>query len=117
MINIFLKWILSAVSLLLVSYLVPDFHIASIYSALIAAAILGLVNVLIKPFLIILTLPINILTLGLFTLVINAVMLLLVSSIVKGIEIRTFTAAIMGAVILWLVSFITNTILKEDGQS
>lgn len=117
MTTILLKWILSAASLILVSIIVPDFHIENFYAALIAAAILGLVNVLIKPFLIILTLPINILTLGLFTLIINAVMLLLVNTIVKGVEIRSFTAAVYGAVILWMVSFITNALTKERSAS
>ena len=97
-----------------VAYLVPGIAVASFYSALVAALILGLVNILIKPILIILTLPINILTLGLFTFVINAGLLLIVSSIVKGFEIANFSAALMAAIVLWLCSILTNTLLSND---
>lgn len=81
---------------------------ANFWSALIAALVIGLVNALIRPLLLILTLPVNILTLGLFTLVINAFMFWLASSIVKGFDVANFWAAFWGALVFWLVSWLVN---------
>ncbi len=107
---IVLMWIVNALALLIVASIVPGFAIDSFYSALIVALILGLVNAIIRPLVLLFTLPINILTLGLFTFVVNALMLTLVSSIVKGFTIESFSAAIWAAIVLWIVSFITNLI-------
>lgn len=98
----------------MVAYLIPGVTVASFYSALIAALILGLINALIRPLVIILTLPINIFSLGLFTFIINALMLWLVSTIVKGFDIANFGSALWAALIIWLISLITNWFLKED---
>lgn len=108
-----LRWLLSAVVLMLVAYLVPGIAVASFYSALIAALVLGLVNALVRPILIVLTLPVNILTLGLFTLVINALMFLLVSSIVKGFNVAGFWPAFWGALSMWLISWALNTVFSK----
>jgi putative membrane protein len=105
-----LRWFLSAVALILVSYIVPGFHVDSLTAAFITALLLGLVNAIIRPILLLLTLPINILTLGLFTLVINALMLLLVSSIYRGFTIDSFSSALWGGLILWVIGWITNAI-------
>lgn len=113
-----LRWLLNAIALLLIANLLPGFHVDSFYAALIAALVLGLVNILIKPFLLLLTFPINIVSLGLFTFVINAVMLLLVSSVVKGFTIDGFGAAFLGALLLWIISMGINMLLspKESKQ-
>jgi len=87
----------------------------SFYAALVTAIVLGLINALIRPVLIILTLPINILTLGLFTLVINGLLVLFVASFVKGFSVAGFGPAILLSIFLWLGSFLTNFLLK-DGQ-
>lgn len=108
-----LRWIVSALSLLLVAYLIPGFEVSGFYAALIAALILGLVNAVIRPILIILTLPITILTLGLFTLVINALMLWFVASFIDGFAIAGFAAAFWGALVLWLVGWITSALFAE----
>lgn len=115
---ILLRWLLNAIALLLIANLLPGFHVDSFYAALIAALVLGLVNILIKPILLLLTLPITIVSLGLFTLVINALMLLLVSSVVKGFTIDTFGVAFLGAILLWLVSMAINILLtpKQSKQ-
>ena len=97
---------------MLLTYVVPGISVKNFYSALVAALILGLVNAVIRPLLILLTLPVNILTLGLFTLVINALMLWLVASIVKGFDVKNFVAAFFGALILWAVSWLTNALTK-----
>lgn len=111
--SLLLQWILGALSLILVTYLVPGISIANFYSAMLAALVLGLVNALIRPVLIILTLPVNILTLGLFTLVINALMFLLASSVVKGFNVSGFWPAFFGALVVSIVSWILNNIFNK----
>ncbi|MCX6780202.1 MAG: phage holin family protein [Candidatus Magasanikbacteria bacterium] len=111
--SLLLQWILGALSLILVTYLVPGISVANFYSALLAALVLGLVNALIRPVLIILTLPVNILTLGLFTLVINALMFLLASSIVKGFNVSGFWPAFFGALVVSIISWLLNSIFNK----
>ena len=117
MMQILLRWILNALALVLVAYLVPGFLLASFYSALIAALVLGLVNALIRPLLFLLTLPVTIVTLGLFTFVINALMILLVSTIVKGFFVAGFAPALLAAMILWVVSLATNWLINQTKDS
>jgi putative membrane protein len=104
-----LSWLINGIGLLAVAYLLKGFHVASISAALVAALVLGIVNTIIRPFFIILTLPINILTLGLFTFVINALMLKIVSSVVDGITIDGWTTAIIAAILLSIISAILNS--------
>ena len=111
--SLLLRWIFSALSLMLLTYLVPGITVASFYSALLAALVLGLVNALIRPILIILTLPVNILTLGLFTLVINALMFWLVSSMVKGFNVSGFWPAFWGALVISVISWIFSNIFNK----
>ena len=110
---ILIRWLLNAAALMAVAYLVPGFHVQTFYTALIVALVLGIVNAVIKPILVILTLPISILTLGLFTFVINASLLLLVSTVVKGFEVESFTAALLGGLVLWVISWFTSAITKK----
>ncbi|MEK7614818.1 MAG: phage holin family protein [Patescibacteria group bacterium] len=117
MMQILLRWVLNALALVLVAYLVPGFLIASFYSALIAALVLGLVNALIRPLLFLLTLPVTIVTLGLFTFVINALMILLASTIVKGFVVSGFVPALLAAIILWAVSLATNWLINQTQDS
>lgn len=107
------RWLLSACALLLIAYYVPGIIIVSFYSAFIAALVLGLINALIRPLAILLTLPVNILTLGLFTLVINALMFWFASTIVKGFEVAGFWPAFWGAFIMWIVSWFVNSLFKR----
>lgn len=111
------RWLINAIALLLVANIVPGFGVDTFYTALIAALVLGLVNALIRPILLILTLPINILSLGLFTFVINALMVWLMSTIVKGVTVTGFMAAFLAAVFLWVVSMGTNWLVKHAEES
>src|SRR3989338_3277983 len=111
------RWIINAVALLVVANVVPGFGVDTFYSALIAALVLGLVNALIRPLLFILTLPVTILTLGLFTFVLNALMILLVSTIVKGFEVNGFVPAFLGALFLWVISLLTNWLIDHAKES
>ena len=99
-----LHWILSAVSLMITAYVVPGFKVGSIGSALIAAIVIGFANIVIRPFLLFLTLPLNILTLGLFTFVVNGIVLKLIAALLPGFNIKGWISAIFGAVVLSIVS-------------
>ncbi len=105
------NWVLSAIAILIVSQYVPGVKVASFQTALLVALFLGIFNAVIKPILIILTLPINILTLGLFTFVINATLLWTVAYFVKGFTISNFTAALIAAVALWLINIIIHLVV------
>lgn len=111
--QLLLRWLLNALALIAVTNIVPGFHIDTFYHALMAALVLGLVNALIRPLLIILTLPVNILTLGLFTFVINALMILLAATIVKGFSVSGFAPAFLAAIALWAISVLTNWFIQQ----
>ncbi len=113
MIFIIVLWIINALSLMFIAWLLPGFHIASFYSAMMTALVLGLLNAVVRPLLLILTLPINILTLGLFTFIINAAILSLTSTIVKGFSVDNFGAALSAAALLWVISFISNLLVQR----
>lgn len=112
---VILRWIFNALALLIVARLLPGIEVDSLLTALAAAVMLGLANAIIRPFILLFTLPINLLTLGLFTFVVNAFMLWLVAEIVKGFTISSFTAALEGAILLWLISMATNILLNREG--
>ncbi len=114
MIHLLTKWLLAALAVMLAAYLVPGIMVASFYTALIVAVLLAVVNVIIKPILILLTLPLTILTLGLFTFVINALLFWFVGSVVKGFSVDGFIAAFLGALLVSIVSFIGNKILANN---
>ena len=110
---ILLRWVINAVALLAITQLFEGFSVSGFYIALIAALVLGLINAVIRPVLLILTLPINILSLGLFTFVINAGLLWFVSTFIKGFVIESFWTALGAAIVLWAVSLITNRLIKH----
>jgi putative membrane protein len=109
--KLLVTWILNALALLAVAYLIPDINVANIWIALIAAAVIGLANVLIKPILVILTLPITLITLGLFIFVINGVLFWAVGHFLQGFEVRTLLAGIIGAVAYSVISWILSAIV------
>ena len=112
--NLLLRWLINAVSLLLISHLLPSIHVAGFGTALITALILGLVNAFIRPILIIITLPINILTLGLFTFVINGLLFWFVASFVKGFEVGGFWSAFFGALAYSIISALFSILLAGE---
>ena len=111
MLNIILRWVVNAVLLMLIPYVVPGIEMKNFGTALVAALVLAFVNALIKPILILLTLPINLLTLGLFILVINGLMFWLVSAIVKGFYISGFWPAFFAALVFSIFSLVLNYFL------
>lgn len=109
--KLLLIWILNALALLAVAYLVPDIHVAGFAAALVAALVIGLVNMLIRPILVLLTLPITVLTLGLFILVINGLLFYAVGSWLEGFEVRTIMAGIIGALLYSIFSWLLSALL------
>lgn len=108
--KILLRWAINAAAIFLIPYIVPGIEVANLYTAILAALAIGLLNIFIRPILMLLTLPITLLTLGLFTLVINAVLFWVVSTIVKGFEVHGFVAAFLGALAFWLIAWFGNAI-------
>jgi len=106
-----LRLIINAAALFVVAYLVPGVQVSSILGAIVAALVLGIANAIIKPILIVITLPIEILTLGLFTFIINAVLFWVVGHLGIGLVVRGFWPALWGSIILWLVSWALSAIL------
>lgn len=106
-----LQWIVSGVAVLVTSKIVSGFKIHGFFAALIAVAVLGFANAILWPILFVLTLPINILTLGLFTFVINGIVLKICAALVPGFEIDGWWAAILGSIVLSLVSMVLHYVL------
>lgn len=112
MINLIVRWIINGLALYLVSYIIPGIHLTDFKSALIAVVVIGLVNALIKPILFLFTLPITVVTLGLFTLVINALMFMLASSIAPGFKVDGFLTALIGSILLSIISTMLHALVK-----
>ena len=114
--RILLRWLIMAASIVIAAYFIPGVRVGSFLSALWVALFLGVVNVLIRPVLILVTLPINILTLGLFTFVINAALILLASSVIKGFDVAGFWWALLYGIILSVVNFFLSLIMPKRGN-
>jgi len=99
-------WLVYAIAILLTSYLLPGVRLQGFGAALVTALVLGIINAVIRPILLFLTLPINILTLGLFTFVINTLLILLTSRLVPGFEVQNFWWALLFGIILSVINFI-----------
>lgn len=115
--HILLKWLINALALLLVAYLVPGIDVAGFYVALILALVLGLLNVFLRPLLILLTLPITIVTLGFFSLIINGLLFWLASTIVEGFDVSGFLSAFLGALLFSIIHHIGERVFlpkKEE---
>lgn len=105
--NILIKWLFNALVIMVAAYLLPGVHIANFITALAIALILSVLNLSIRPLLIILTLPLTIFTLGLFLLVINALMILLTSSLVPGFEVDGFWWAVLYSILISVIHLLT----------
>jgi putative membrane protein len=110
--SLLIQWFLSAIALLLVSRLVPGFVVEGLWPALIASAVIGLLNATVGFLLKIITFPLSIVTLGLFLLVINGIVILLASSIVRGFTVRGFVPAFFGAAVLALLGMVIREVTK-----
>ena len=109
--NYVIRWLINAVGLLIVSKIMESIEIDGLITAVVAAAVIGIINIFLRPILIILTLPINILTLGLFTLVINGLIFYFVGSIVEGFHVTGYLAAFLGALILSIINVLATFLI------
>jgi len=109
-----IQWVVSGLAILITAYLLPGVAIEGFLAALVTALVLGLINAVLRPILILLTLPLNILTLGLFTLVINALLIMLASTIVPGFAVQGFWWALLFGVVLAIVNFALSPLLKSN---
>jgi putative membrane protein len=106
--KIIVRWLLLAAALLLVAHLYPGVQVASFTSALIAALVLGLFNTLVRPLLVLLTLPVTLITLGLFLFVINALMFWAAASVLQGFAVTGFVAALIGSLLYSLCAMVID---------
>jgi len=114
--GILIRWTILTVSIIIASYLLEGIRISSFFSAFFAAAALGILNALFRPILLILTLPINVLTLGLFTFIINALMLKMASGIIPGFDVQGFWTAVIGSLIISVISWLLNSFISDRGR-
>jgi putative membrane protein len=110
--SLLIRWILNALALLAVAYLYPGVHVDGFLAAVVAALVLGLANAVLRPILVILTLPVTILTLGLFLFVINALLFWLVAEVVKGFSVDGFVAALIGSLLYSLLTLLTSWLVS-----
>ena len=113
--GVLLRWLVLTAAVLAASWLLDGIRVNGIFPALLAAALLGILNAVFRPLLILMTLPVNILTLGLFTFVINALMLMIVSAVIPGFDVRGFWTAVVGALIIGAASWLLNIFIGGKG--
>jgi len=108
-----IRWFVLTLAIMLASYMLQGIVVQDFFTALFAAAMLGLLNTFFRPILIVLTLPINVVSLGLFTFVINAVLLLMVSGVISGFEIRGFWTAVLGSLIISATNWLLSSLISD----
>jgi len=113
MLRLIVNWLLSALALVIVAHVVPGFYVSGFKAALVAALVIGFINATLGLFLKVITFPLTILTLGIFWFVINAMMLMLASRLVSGFEVRGFSAAFIGAIVLALVNLVLRALVPK----
>ena len=116
MMGIFIRWLILTAAIVAASYLIDGIRISGFFSAFSAAAVLGILNALFRPILFILTLPINIMTFGLFTFVINALLLKMASGLIPGFDVHGFWSAVFAALIISGVNWILSSFINEQGR-
>ncbi|MEZ4484465.1 MAG: phage holin family protein [Syntrophotaleaceae bacterium] len=114
--GLFVRWLMLTVAIMAAAYLLPGIEVTGVFSAFFAAVILGILNALLRPLLLLLTLPLNILTLGLFTFVINALLLMMVSGVISGFHIAGFWSAVFGSLVIGVVSWLLTSMINDQGK-
>ncbi len=111
-----IRWFINALALILISQVIKGVEVEGFFPALVAAAVLGIINAVLRPILLLITLPITILTLGLFALVINGFMLYIAGSVVEGFHVSGFWSSVFGALFLTVISSLANAFINERGR-
>ena len=114
--GLLVRWLMLTIAILIASYLISGIHVSGFFSAFLTAAILGVLNVLFRPILLILTLPINIMTFGLFTFVINAFLLKMASGVISGFEVYGFWSAVIGSLVISIANGLLNSFINSQGR-
>ena len=114
--GLFIRWLILTAAILLAAYLIDGIRVTGFISVLSAAAVLGILNVLLRPILLLLTLPLNILTLGLFTFVINAFLLKMTAGVIPGFDVTGFWPAVLGALVISIVNWLLGKFINESGK-
>lgn len=112
--GILIRWLTTTAAIVATSYLLDGIQVSGFFSALLAAALLGILNAFFRPIALLLTLPINILSLGLFTFIINALMLKMASGVIPGFDVYGFWTAIFGSLLISLISWLLNSFISEQ---
>jgi len=113
--GLFIRWLTSSGAIILTSYLLNGIHVDGFLTAFLAAVMLGILNALFRPIALLITLPINILTLGFFTFVINALMLKMASGVIPGFDVHGFWPAILGSLMISAISWLLNSFIDKRG--
>lgn len=113
MVRFLLAWLVNTLALIAVAYLMPSITVSSFGAALVAALVLGLVNAIVRPVLVLLTLPVTILTLGLFIFVLNGLLFWMVASWLEGFHVAGFWSGVLGAILFSLVSWLLSALLQR----
>lgn len=114
--GLLIRWFILTLAILLAGYLIDGISVSGVWSALFAALVLGMLNALLRPLLIILTLPITLLSLGLFTFVINAFLLMMTSGVIGGLVVDGFGSALAGALVITLCSWLLTVLVSDRGK-
>jgi putative membrane protein len=114
--GILIRWLILTAGIMFAPYVIDGIQVKGFFSAFLAAAILGILNAFFRPILIILTLPINILTLGLFTFIINALLLKIASGVIPGFEVYGFWSAVFGSLLISLVGWVLSSFIGTQGR-
>lgn len=108
------RWILFALAVIFVAWLVPGIEVDNFQSAMLVTVIIALINIFIRPLIVLITLPINILTLGLFTLIINALLFMLAGYVAPGVDVEGFLSAFLGSIVLAFLGLVINMVTIEN---
>ena len=114
--GLLIRWLINSLAILVVTYIVRGIEVASPITAIVAAFVLGIINAFLRPFIILVTLPINIFTLGVFTFFVNGFLFYMVSKIVKGFVITGFWPAFFGYLLFSTISFLLSLLITKEGK-
>ena len=114
--GLIVRWLILTIAILSAAYFIRGITVNSFTVAFFAAAVLGILNALFRPVLILLTLPINILTLGLFTFIINAVLLKITAAVIPGFDLQGFWPAVLGALVISIVNWLLHVLIADSGK-
>ncbi len=111
-----IRWIVNALALIFTAWLLKGIEFHGIFAPFVAALVIGVLNAVLRPFLILITLPLNILTLGLFTFVVNGFLIYITARVVNGFVVENFWAAFVGAIFLSIISFLLSFFISDKGR-